>query len=372
MKGSIVERKTSKGKKKFYIVVDLPHLPGQKRKQKWFSSWDKKRDAENALPDIINQCRSTGYTNSQSYTMNKLVDDYLYKSQLTLSKSTLKRYKGCCNRITQEFNNVPISKIESCHISDYFRKLQDENFAVSTIQKHKSVLEQLFQHAQSLNLINISPVPRYKVSKKRKKDHNTWSVKEIFEFLESVKGQPIYMPVLLASLTGMRAGEVLALKWKDIDLEKKMLTINKAKDFDNTLKSPKNDSSRRTINLMGEIISELEAHKLLQKKAKLQQGAAYHKSDFVCTLANGKPMTPNYLTKTFPRKVKQYNFPQIRFHDLRHSFATISLSNGLHAKIVQEILGHSSIKVTLDTYSHVLPTVHQEAMNKIEKIFNAR
>ena len=178
------------------------------------------------------------------------------------------------------------------------------------------------------------------------------------------------MPTLLAAMTGMRAGEILALKWKDIDFDNNSLRVSKSKTFDDTLKSPKNKSSKRPINLMPAVVSALQEYKTVQKKNKLRYGIDYFKSDFICTLDNGKPMSTNYLTTTFKRKVKQYHFIQIRFHDLRHSFATISLTNGVHPKVVQEILGHSSIKVTMDTYSHVIPTMHQESMSKIEQAFN--
>lgn len=370
MKGSIVERKTSKGKKKYYIVVDLPHLTGQKRQQKWFSSWDKKRDAEKALPDILKKVSSSTYADNQTVTMHKLITDYLYKSQLCLSKSTLKRYKGCCTRIEKEFGQVAVAKIQPYNIENYFRDLQTEGFKPTTLQKHKSVLEQLFTYAKELRIIEHSPVPRLRVAKNNSAEHTTWSIKEVHEFLSTIKGQPLYMPVLLAAMTGMRAGEILALKWKDIDFDTHMLTVNKSKDYDGTLKAPKNKSSRRPINLTSFVVAELQAHRLEQKKAKLQYGMDYYKSDFICTLADGKPMSCNYLTTTFKRKVRQYKFVVLRFHDLRHTFATISLTNGVHAKVVQEILGHSSIKVTMDTYSHVLPTVHSESMNKIEKAFS--
>lgn len=180
----------------------------------------------------------------------------------------------------------------------------------------------------------------------------------------------MYIPVLLAGTTGLRAGEICGLKWKDLDHENKTMRIQRAKDFDNTLKVPKTKASKRMIHLMDWVVEDLKKHQLSQKSKRLQFGKAYIKSDFVCTLDDGTPISTNYLTKTFPRKIKQHNFSKIRFHDLRHSFATISLANGVHPKVVQEILGHSNIQVTLSTYSHVIPVVHSESMSKITQAFS--
>lgn len=378
MRGSIVERKNTKGKKIYYIVVDLPKVPGAKRKQKWFSSfnnnkWTTRKQAEADLPKILVQVQGASYMSHDKVVLAQVIDDYLFNNQSDLAKATYKRYLSCCKAIKDELGHVPIQKVQPQMIQEYFKKLRAKGLQPSTIQKHKVVLQQIFNYAITMQMIQYSPIPKMKIrSTSRTSEYETWSIEQIEEFLRHIKGEPLYIPVLLATKTGMRCGEILGLKWKDVDFDKKTLYVRRAKTFDNSLKTPKNDTSKRPIELMNDLVTELKAHQLSQKKKKLSLGKEYVKSDFICTLDDGTPIKTNYVSKTFPRKVKSLKFPKIRFHDLRHSFATIALANDIHPKVVQEILGHSDIKVTLQTYSHVIPTLHKDSIDKIEKIFKAK
>lgn len=369
MKGSIIGRNTKNGKR-YYIVVDLPVAPGEKRKQKWIAAGTNKREAEKLLPKVLLKFQS--YTNNDHLLFQDVTHDYLYKAQHSLAKSTYKRYLSCSKILNQEFGKYPLVKITPYMISQFFKELQKKDYTPASIQKYKSVIKQIFLYAVELKIIDVSPVPKYTIKSSNSEDeHKTWTTQQIFDFLNHVKGQPIYLPVLLAASTGMRCGEIVGLKWKDINFTTNTIHVVRSKTFDDTLKSPKTKSSKRPIHLMDHVVAELKAYQLWQKKNRIKYGKDYHKSDFVCTLEDGTPLNTNYISKTFPRKVIKYKFEPIRFHDLRHSFATIALSNGIHAKVVQEILGHSSIKVTLDTYSHVIPTMHSDSMDKLNQAFMA-
>lgn len=370
MKGSIVQRKTSKGKKKYYIVVDLPRLPNEKRKQKWFSSWDTQKAAEQALPNILLQVQGASYVQNDKLVLAKLIDDYLYRAEHGLAKSTYKRYLSCCNRLKEELGAIQVQKIQPYTIESYFAKLQKEGLKPNTLKKHRMVVKQVFAFAKELNIINDAPVPKLTISdSSTENEFETWNATELQRFLMDIKNDPLYVPVLLAGMMGIRQGEIAGLKWKDIDFDKATLYIKRAKTYDGSFSKTKNKSSRRPVRIPSFVLEELKAHQLSQKKLRLYFGKEYYKSDFVCTLRDGKPLTTNYIAKTFPRKVKQHKYPPIRFHDLRHSFATMALSNGIHPKVVQEILGHSDIKITLQTYSHVIPVMHGDSMDKIEKMF---
>ena len=370
MKGSIVSRKNSKGKSKYYIVVDLPRLPGEKRKQKWFSSWDTQKAAEKALPSILLKVQGQSYVQNDKLLFSKLIDDYLYRAEHGLAKSTYKRYLSCCNRLKKDLGALQVQKIQPYALENYFANLQKEGLKPNTLKKHRMVVQQIFSFAKELQVVSSMPVPKLKISDGTGgNEHETWNATELHHFLLQLDQQPLYIPVLLAGMLGMRAGEIAGLKWKDIDFDKKTLYVRRAKSYDGSFTKTKNKSSRRPLALSSFIVEKLKMQQLRQKKLKLSYGPSYFKSDFVCTLEDGTPITTNYISKTFPRKVKQYNFPSIRFHDLRHSFATIALSNGIHPKIVQEILGHSDIKITLQTYSHVIPVLHGDSMDKIEKMF---
>lgn len=371
MKGSIVEKKVA-GKSRYYIVVDLPRLKGQKRKQKWFPCGTSYREAESMLPQILMDVQSKNYLSSKDVRFKDVAEDYLYKNQKNLAASTYKRYSSIIEELKKTFGETPVQSIEPYFVEQYFKTLIKRGLAPTTIAKYRVVLNQVFEFAQELHVIKTIPL----VKSRLKGNSNTytfqvWSTEEIDQFLSAIYDTPLYMPVLLASQTGMRLGEVLALKWSEVDFKNRQLTVRYSLALDGTLKTTKTKHSRRTLKLMASTLEALEKRKLLQKKNKLFYGAKYFKSDFVCTFPDGKPVSRNYVATTFPRKVKQLNFSKIRFHDLRHSFATIALSHGVNAKVVQEILGHTTIRTTLDIYSHVIPTMQAQSVEVLEKAFNS-
>lgn len=371
MKGCISCRKTKKGEKRYYVIVDLPTAPGEKRKQKWSKAFLSHKEATKALPNILLEVQASNYTSSQLLMFHTVIQNYLSKCEGELAKSTYKRYKSCCKLIDEELGLYPIKKLEPHMIHQFFERLKKKDYTPNTIQKYKAVLQQIILYATELRIIDHSPVPKLKVrGQSSNTEHETWSKTQLHDFLRCLKGEPIYIPVLLAGTTGMRCGEIVGLKWKDIDFETNTLRVMRSKTFDDSLKIPKTKASKRPIKLIDWVADELKKYQLSQKTNRIKYGKDYIKSDFVCTLENGKPLNTNYVTKTFPRKVAQHHFDKIRFHDLRHTFATIALANGIHPKVVQEILGHSNIKVTLDTYSHVLPVVHTDSMEKITKAFS--
>ncbi len=365
-----MEKKVA-GKTRYYIVVDLPRLKGQKRRQKWFPCGTSYREAEAMLPQILLDVQSKNYLSSKNVRFKDVAEDYLFKNQKRLSASTYKRYSSITEELKQTFGETPINSIEPYLVEQYFKTLIQRGLAPTTLSKYRVVLSQIFEFACELHVIKTIPIAKFKAKGNGTTyDFQVWSTNEIDQFLSAIYDTPLYMPVFLAAHTGMRLGEVLALKWSEVDFKNRQLTVRYSLALDNTLKTTKTKHSRRTIKLMASTLETLEKRKLLQKKNKLAYGNEYFKSDFVCTFDNGKPLSRNYVATTFPRKVKQLNFSKIRFHDLRHSFATIALSNGVNAKVVQEILGHSTIRTTLDIYSHVIPTMQEQSVDVLEKAFN--
>ena len=177
----------------------------------------------------------------------------------------------------------------------------------------------------------------------------------------------------LALTTGMRRGELLALQWKDINWKDGSLhirrTVNRYSGQGFVVSEPKTAKSRRKIMLPGFVLDLLREHRAHQLATRLKAGSAWQDHDLVFCNGIGNFSHPNHLGVDFQRLLKQAGLPHIRFHDLRHSAATILLTMGVNAKVVQELLGHSHINMTLGTYSHVLPGMHKEAMEKMNELF---
>ena len=174
---------------------------------------------------------------------------------------------------------------------------------------------------------------------------------------------------VLALTTGMRRGEILALKWQDIDFDLNTLQVRRiftrSKGHRYVLAEPKTEKSRRSVILPLITVGLLKQHRMSQQQAKSEAGEYWQANDLVFCTALGTPLNPNKVIERFETVLKRAGLPHIRFHDLRHSAATMLLAMGVHPKVVQELLGHNQISMTMDIYSHVLPTMQREAMGKM-------
>jgi integrase len=198
---------------------------------------------------------------------------------------------------------------------------------------------------------------------------------QIQQFLTAARGHRLEALFALALAIGMRRGELLALKWRDINFAtgtlqvRRILTHMPAKLNDKggyVEAEPKTEKSRRSITIAPFALEQLKQHRVRQVEEKLKAGPAWTDHDLVfSSTVGGHLHTSRILFAQFKQLLKEADLPDIRFHDLRHSSATMLLSLGVHPKVVQEILGHSQISMTMDIYSHVLPTIQRETMSKL-------
>ncbi|WP_158738482.1 site-specific integrase [Alteribacillus sp. YIM 98480] len=190
-------------------------------------------------------------------------------------------------------------------------------------------------------------------------------------FLEAAKKEDdLYIFFHLALSTGMRPGEILGLKWSDIDPHKKVVRVVRSLTRQMEFKAPKTGTGKRYITLDDETISQLKSHRTRQKEKIMRAGKAYDKkSDLVIATRLGNPVNQRNVLRTWYRitepLVEQWKVNQIRMYDLRHTHASMMLSEGVHPKVVSERLGHASVRTTLDIYSHITPGLQQEAAQKI-------
>jgi integrase len=193
--------------------------------------------------------------------------------------------------------------------------------------------------------------------------------KSTASLLEAARDTRVHIPVLVAVTTGLRRGEVLALRWSDIDLDNSTLTVRRSVEQVKrqvTFKPPKTAKGRRLISLPSFTVDAFRKHRAEQAQERLQMGKGYEDQDLLFAQYDGNVWLPDLFTASFRRMVRNAKIGHIRFHDLRHSHATQMLMQGIHPKVVSERLGHSSIAITLDTYSHVLPGIQEEAAAKID------
>jgi len=192
--------------------------------------------------------------------------------------------------------------------------------------------------------------------------------------LEKARSRPLFIPVLLAVSTGLRLGEILGLTWEDINLEGRVLVVRRSASSANNradtpvqFKEPKSGKARR-VSLPEVTVRELDSHQESQRELQSLLRRELKGSDLVVSEPDGRPIRSHLLSKRFCTFMASTGLPRLRFHDLRHSHDTALLLAGIHPKVVSERLGHSSIQITLDTYTHVLPGMQDEAARRFNSI----
>jgi integrase len=194
-----------------------------------------------------------------------------------------------------------------------------------------------------------------------------WSAIELRAFLDHVADDRLSAAYFLAATTGMRRGEVLGLRWRDLDLDAGRLGISQTLitvDYEMRFSTPKTDRGRRSVALDPMTVTALRAHRTRQLEERLA-ASCYQDIDLVFAREDGAPFHPDRFSDLFDQYVRKAGLPRIRLHDLRHTHATLALSAGVHPKVVSERLGHSSVSITLDVYSHAIPAMQEDAAAKV-------
>jgi integrase len=309
---------------------------------------------------------------------NLTLEKYLDKWMLEYCESNLvyKTYKTYTQLIEwyikPQLGSIELSKLQPLHIQSFYTYLQKERKLSSTTTLHcHNIIHTALKHAVKWQLININIADAVERPKRAKTEFNTLSVENVDKLLEYLEGTSLYMPVLLSLHTGARRGEVLGLTWGNVNLVEGFIYIkNQLQNIDGTLQLTqlKTLSSKRKIVLLDYTIKVLKEERKKQLENKLYLGENYIDNNFVCCQNDGRPYDPDYISRHFLRKSTSIDIPKVRFHDLRHTHATLLLQANVNSKVVSERLGHSKVNITLDTYSHVLPDMQKEAVKKLQNI----
>jgi integrase len=203
----------------------------------------------------------------------------------------------------------------------------------------------------------------------------TLTASQVITLFETARDDPLYALWVVLATTGLRLGEALGLRWDDIDLDAGTLRVQRALQRQSgkglVFVDPKTATSRRTVDLTAIAIQALRGHRTRWIERRLLLGEKWRGTDVVFVSDVGSPLDPTGMAERLARQLVRANLPRIRVHDLRHTAATLALQQGVHPKVVQEMLGHSSITLTLGTYSHVLPPMRREAAERLNALFSA-
>lgn len=310
-------------------------------------------------------------------TVETFLMDWLASEANRLRPTTHARYETLMRlHVIPALGTVRLVKMTPHEVQRLYDERRNSGLSPTTVHHIHAVLHKALEQAMRwgkvfrnvCDLVDAPPI--------RRADIRTLSADEARRFLACARDDRFDTLYIIALTTGMRQGELLALRWRDVNIDKGTLqvrgTLHWTKGGGFRVDEPKTKSSRRLIQLTQDAVEALDRQRIRQTGERLLSGEFWQEHGFVFANHVGRPTDPdNLVRRSFKPLLKRAEVSDIRFHDLRHTAATLLLEQGVHVKYVSEMLGHSSIAITLDLYSHVTPTMHHEAKRTMERIFSA-
>jgi len=351
---------------KWYYRYDITDPATGKRKQKEVGGFRTKAEAEEAAKRIQYELQTGTYVEPAKMTVEEFLLDYVKNTlKNEVSPNTYEqRLAYVENHIAPRIGKIKLTDLKPMHIQKFYNELR-EHFTPGHVQNIGNLLTKALRQAERWDLIKRNPAALVKkpTTSRKNSKMKVWTVEEQKTFLEHVKSESefYYTLFLLALTSGMRKGEILGLQWNDVDTKQGIVSVKRTAVWAQRnlyLKDmPKTESSIRTIQIPEQTSKAL-------KRWKLACPANPMNLVFPSPKTNGI-LYPNSLDKAFQKAIRGASVPMISFHGLRHTFATTLLANNVNPKIVQEMLGHATIKTTMDTYSHVLPHMQRSAAEQL-------
>lgn len=279
--------------------------------------------------------------------------------------------------LAPELGRIKLAKLTAADVQAAYARIRDRGLSGTTVQLAHGVLHKALDDAARWDLVIRNVTGLIDTPRRTTPEMRSLTPAEAMRLFEAAHGDPLEAFYMLAVTAGLRLGELQALRWHDIDLDARHLTVSTTfQGFANgepVLSEPKTQRSRRTVVLSVLAIDALRAHRTRQLEQRLGVGPLWEDRGFVFANSLGKPLDGNNLReRSFRRLLERAGLPPMRFHDLRHSAATLLMAEGVPVKAISEMLGHADITTTLRVYTHVLPTMHAQAAAAMDRLFGAR
>jgi integrase len=360
-------------------MVDIGRDPATgKRRLKSVGGFRTRRDAERALSKMLEQINQGTYAEPSRMTLAEYLPGWLEAARLRgLRQTTLVGYEVMISRqLIPRIGALQLRELTPAHLNSLYLELLERGrlqrpggLSPRTVRAAHTVLRRALRDAvrQGLltrNVADLADPPSAAAARaEARKAVKTWTPGQLRQFLERTHHHLLYPAFLLGALTGMRRGEVLGLRWTDVDLDEKRLTITQtlvAPRYKLVFSEPKTAAGRRTVALDDRTVTALREHRRRHAAKRLEFGRDYQETGLVFTREDGSPIVPLIFTQRFQKASRDAGLPQIRFHDLRHGHVTYLMQAGVPLPTIAQRVGHSSVAVTGDIYSHVRPEVREQ------------
>jgi len=352
-----------------------------RRRQKSETVKGTKRDAERTLREVLLSLEQGSYVKPNKMTLGELLRQWLkdYASMNTTDR-TQESYTSIVERhLIPAVGKISLIDLQAQNIQGYYaKKLSDGRvdgnggLSARSVVYHHRILSKALDYAVKMGLVVRNVAKVVEPPRVARVTMQTLSPEEVSRFLDVARDTDYYVYFATLLYTGLRRGELLALRWRNLDLGSGKLSVVETAyrlgSGEYRIKEPKTAQSRRTVILPPSLVELFRVYRFDQELLRIQLGISLNADDFVFIRPDGSPINPNAITLAFRRIIKRAGLKGIRIHDLRHTHASLMLKAGIHPKVVSERLGHANIGITLDLYGHVLPWLQEAAAVKFDRI----
>ncbi|CAN5892328.1 site-specific integrase [soil metagenome] len=353
----------------WYPRVEMGTNSDGKRVRKWGPRCRTKREASFKLAEMVHQMNEGSYLEPSKQALGDYLNsEWLPAIRSTIKPSTWDSYRrNLTLHVVPKLGAISLSKLQPAHLNDLYASLAEGErpLAPKTIRYIHTILHRALKDATrwskiGRNVAALADPPRPRAPE----GFRIWTPVQLRSFLDAVSQDRLYALFFLALTTGLRRGELLGVRWCDLDLDKGRLSIRQTVisiGYEIQYSEPKTARSRRTIALDPASVSALKAHRTRQLEERLAWGSAWEESELVFTREDGRPIHPHSVSGAFERAVKRSGLPPLRFHDLRHTYATLALEAGMKPWDLSDRLGHSTVAFTLQVYRHAIQATQESA-----------
>ena len=359
----------------YYVVLPAGQDPKTRKwKTKWVRVGPDCREAENRLADIRREYEQGRYREDEKMTVKEYLERWLEDfAKISVRRSTFESYEWSINKhLAPNIGQIPLQKLKPATIQKMLAEMCATKLSRTSIRYVYNVLNIALNRAVKCQVLATNPCNAVEPPRKEKYKATAYNREELAALLAAAKGTRLLLPILLAAGCGLRRGEVCGLRWQDVLLDKEMLFVRHSLDRPEKgkleLLPVKTANSERAVRLPDALVQELRQVKAAQDIIKADPKALYQDKDFIYAWDDGSPVDPDFLDKRFRELLAEKQLKKLRFHDLRHTHATMLLLEHVSIKVISERLGHSSTNITQDIYSHVLPEMQLEAASAMERI----
>lgn len=372
MKGTVKKEGNSWYYRVYIGTDELTHKKKYKKKR----GFKTKKEAESALNKLIYELEQGTNIDNDNMTVKQYMEyfnnQYVKKN---CAPSTVRRYGFSINDINEYLGNVKLNKLNPLMVQQFYDDvIEDKGQSQNTLLKTHRTLHLALQCALKWRLVNTNVCDLVIKPKPVKKEIEYWSHNMVKSYLEEIDNELFYPLAFMSCHTGLRIGELCALKWKHIDLDNKLLYVNETRSIDKDgalYDGPTKNKKKRVITLFDTTIDFLKDIKPTDNKVINITSKGKEDNRYVFTYSDGRPIDPHYISQKFANYIKEKDKikEKITFHGLRHTHATMLLAAGVNIKVISERLGHSTVAFTMDTYVHSNQELQKQEMKKASNLF---